>query len=395
MIYGFLFGFLFVALLCVGIALVIKGYQDESIGKSVSGWVTSVASFILFLCIPFSFHTIDTGEIAVVKEMGKVIDTREAGVHFDFWMVRTYEKYDTKVRQIDITTSAYTAGDVKEEEDGAKEPQLQPIDVQLTLHYQIIKSDVKTIAEEYGSLTLLESRIQAVVTANVKEVIKKYRAAELISERDTLATEVFNSIDQALNKSDTVHYYSEVKTVALTNIDFSDAFEQSVEQSMIANQEIVKARAEAEKAVAAAQGELEVAKLAAQAKIEAAKADAESQKLVAQAEATAVKLKSIEMARALGFKITETEVQGALIVDKDNNPVLDENGDKQYEVVIEYEIDFENENATPEKIELLVAYMQYIEYLNKWDGKLPTVMTDTGVMLQIPKDSTDSVENKQ
>ena len=120
----------------------------------------SIVSFLLFLALPFSFHTIDSGEIAVVKEMGKIIDTREAGTHFDFWMVRTYDKYDTKVRQIDITTAAYTAGDkatnVNEDNKvsatSETKAQLQPIDLQLTVHYQINKEEVKTISLDYGNL---------------------------------------------------------------------------------------------------------------------------------------------------------------------------------------------------------------------------------------------------
>ena len=103
----------------------------------------------------------------------------------------------------------------------------------------------------------------------------------------------------------------------------------------------------------------------AQAKLEAAKADAEAQKLVAQAEATALKLKSIETARALGFKVDETEI------------VLEDGS-----IVIEYEIDFTG--ASDEQIALLAEYIQYIEYLSKWDGKLPTVMTDAGAIIQLP-----------
>ena len=145
---------------------------------------------------------------------------------------------------------------------------------------------------------------------------------------------------------------------------------------------IEKAKAEAEKAVAAAQGELEVAKLQAQAKLEEAKADADAQKLIAEAEATAVKLKSIEMARALGFEIIETEVQGDLIVDDDGNAVLDANGNEQYKTVIEYTINFDG--ATESEIKLLADYMQYIEYLSKWNGVLPNVMTGDSATIMIP-----------
>ena len=289
--YGWLFGILFVALIIGGIALAVYGGSNEKGGAVVGGVVGSVVSFILFLCIPFSFRTIDSGEIAVVKEMGKIIDTREAGIHFDFWMVRSYEKYDTKVRQIDITTSAYTAGDKASNIDGEgvaatseTKAQLQPIDIQLTVHYQVNRDAVKTIALEYGNLGALESRISSVVTAKIKEVVKKYEAAQLISERDILATEVLEVVNTALGND----YHVTVKNVALTNIDFSDAFEQSVEQSMIAQQELVKAKAEAEKLLIDAQNKVKIAEQEAEAKKAAATGEAEAIKIAAQAEADAL-----------------------------------------------------------------------------------------------------------
>lgn len=291
--YGWLLGILFVLMIIGGIALAIWGGSEEKGGAVVGGVIGSILSFILFLCIPFSFRTIDSGEIAVVKEMGKIIDTREAGIHFDFWMVRTYEKYDTKVRQLDIVTSAYTAGDKAQEVEGDVAPtgaeqkaQLQPIDIQLTIHYAINKESVKTIALEYGSLTSLESRISSVVTAKIKEVVKKYEAAQLISERDVLASEVLEAINSALGND----YHVTVKNVALTNIDFSDAFEQSVEQSMIAQQELVKAKAEAEKLLIDAENKVKIAEQEAAAKKAAAQGEADAKRIQAEADAAALEL---------------------------------------------------------------------------------------------------------
>lgn len=368
MLYGILTAVLFLALLGGGIGLAIWGYNDDRKGAVGGGIVGSIIAFLLFLTIPFSFRTVDAGEIAVVKDMGKIVDTREAGVHFDFWMVRSYDKYDTKVRGVEVTTAAYSHDK-------------QPMDIQMTIQYQVKKDKVKEIAATYGGLSALESKIQSVAIERTKSALSKYDADSIIETRGTISAEVAEVVESAIGEQ----YYVDITNVALTNIDFSDAYEASVEQSMIAKQEVEKAKAEAEKAIAAAKGELEVAKLQAQAKIEAAKADAESQKLVAQAEATAVKLKSIEMARALGFNITETEVKGDLIVDDEGNAILDAEGNEQYETIIEYEIDFTD--AETAEIELLVQYMEYIEYLNKWDGKLPTVMTDSGAIIQLPINS--------
>lgn len=378
--YGWLFGILFVALIIGGIALAVYGGSNEKGGAVVGGVVGSIVSFILFLCIPFSFRTIDSGEIAVVKEMGKVIDTREAGIHFDFWMVRSYEKYDTKVRGVDVTTAAYSHDK-------------QPMDIQMTIQYQVKKDKVKDIAITYGTLSALEGRIQSVAIERTKSKLSAYDADSIIEERGTISAEVSQIVEDAIGEQ----YFVDITNVALINIDFSDAYEASVEQSMIAKQEVEKAKAEAEKAIAAANGELEVAKLNAQAKIEAAKADAEAQRLVAQAQADAVKLKSLEVARMLGFNVIEdaesSYKEWQVKTNPDGSTVLDDDGNAVYEEVTikVYKIDFTGK--TTEEIQVIKDYLEYIEYLNKWDGKLPTVMTDTGVMLQIPTDSTASTGN--
>ena len=163
-------------------------------------------------------------------------------------------------------------------------------------------------------------------------------------------------------------YCVQIVAVVLTNIDFSDAFEKTVEDKMIAEQEKLKAEYEKETAIVNAEKELEVAKLEAQAKLEKAKADANAQIEVARAEAESVKLKSIEVARALGFNIKETEI-------------TDENG---VVTAVEYEIDFDGKSA--EEVKLITEYLKYIEYLAKWDGKLPSVVTDGGATIMIPTD---------
>ena len=353
--YGLLFGILFILLLFGSIVLTAYGAARSNRGKAVGGVIGTIISFILFLCIPFSFNTIDSGEIAVVKDMGKVIGTRNAGVHFDFWMSRKYVRYDTKVRSVEVSTAAYSHDK-------------QPMDIQMVIQYQVKKDKVEDIAVTYGNLTALESRIQGVAVERTKSKLSVYDADSIIEERGTISAEVSQIVEEAIGEQ----YYIDITNVALTNIDFSDAYEQSVEQSMIAKQEVEKAKAEAEKVIAAAKGELEVAKLQAQAKLEEAKADATARKLVAEAEAEAVKLKSIEMARALGFEILEKTIQGNIVVDENNNPILDDAGNQQYEETVEYTINFEG--VSDEKISLLKEYMEYLEYLDRWDGKLPTVM---------------------
>lgn len=269
MIFGFLLGFLFLAMICGGIFLIFADFKG-SIGVGVT---TIIISALLFLCVPFSFRTIEAGEVAVVKEMGRIIDTREAGTHFDFWMVRSYDKYDTKVRSVVATTMSYSNDK-------------QTMDIEMTIQYQVDKANVKEIALTYGSLEALENRIGSVVIERTKAVMSGYNADSIISERSTVSATVAVAVEEAIGSQ----YFIDVTNISLTNIDFSDAYEASVEQSMIAKQEVEKAKAEAEKVLVEAQNKVAIAEAEANAKKAAASGEAEATKIAAQAEADALAL---------------------------------------------------------------------------------------------------------
>lgn len=339
------------ALLCIA-AFVVCGFCFEEGKKGVGGFLVALGIILLgvFVVVPFSFHQVETGEVAVVKHLGEAKEVKEPGLHYDFWMTKKYDKYDSKVQNMDIQTMAYSKD-------------AQTMDVVLTVQYQIRQNSVLDIAKHYGSLEVLASRIQSITIEKTKSVLSSYSAMTIIETRSTVSP----MVEQAIKDAVTNDYYVDIITVVLTNIDFSDAFEQTVENKMIAEQEKLKAEYEKETAIVNAEKELEVAKLAAQAKIESAKADAQAQIEVARAEALTIQLKSIEVARTLGFKINEV-----IITDEETN-----------ETSIEYTIDFEGKTA--EEIKVITDYLQYLEYLAKWDGKLPTVLTDGSATVVIPK----------
>ena len=306
------------------------------------------ALLVALILIPGSFHTVDTGEVAVVKHLGEARNVRSAGTYFDFWLTESYNYYDAKVQNAEISTAAYSKD-------------AQTMDVLMTIQYQIDTSKTIEIANKYGSLNILGNRIQSVATEKAKSVLSSYSAMSIIETRSNISPEVEEAIKAAIDEN----YYVNIVAVVLVNIDFSDAFEATVENKMIAEQEKLKAEYEKETAIVNAEKELEVAKLQAQAKLETATADAKAQIELAKAEARALQLKSIEAARALGFKINETE-----ITDSEGN------------ISVEYTIDFEGKSA--DEVKVITDYLKYIEYLDKWDGKLPEVMPGDSASIIIP-----------
>ncbi|MBO4413400.1 MAG: prohibitin family protein [Clostridia bacterium] len=311
--------------------------------------ILAIAAVAAFIVVPSSIHTVEAGEIAVVKVWGRAEYVRTAGTYFDFWVSREYEVYDAKVQNIDIHTEAYSKD-------------AQTMNINMTVQYMINTEYAMDIAVRYGDLSLLQNRVNSACIEKAKSVLSQYSAMTIIETRAKISPEVEKVIKEGI--SDT--YYVNIVTVVLTDISFSEAFESTVEDKMIAEQEKLKAEYEKEKAVIEAEKELEVAKLDAQAKIAEAQGQAEAQIAIADAEAKSIALKSIEVARMLGFTINEVK-----------------NGEETT-----YEIDFGGKTA--DEIRLVSDYLRYIEYLSVWDGVLPRVMMGEGSgTIMIPSDMTE------
>lgn len=250
---------LFIVFIVFGILAVVAAASLFDNDHTVRGAYATVFAIIMFLStffVPFSFHTVDTGEVAVVKRLGEARDVRQAGTHFDFWLTRSYQFYDAKVQNVDITTAAYSSD-------------AQTMDIQMTLQYQIRTDKVIDIAKQYGSLEALEARIQSIAIEKTKAVLSGYKAMDIISSRAAMSPAVESAIKAAVGDE----YFVDVTTVVLTNIDFSDAFELAVEEKMIAEQKQLKAEYENQTKVAQAEAD-------AQAKVVAAEAEAQANELL-------------------------------------------------------------------------------------------------------------------
>lgn len=396
MVYAVLLGILFGAGFFATGGIAIWGALDKGTARKCVGGILCPILFILFLCIPFSFHVVDTGEAAVVKHMGSVDNGKirtEAGTYFDFWMTETYVKYDVKVQTLDITDSAYSKD-------------AQTMDIQMTVQYSVkaTAQDLTNIAKEYGTLDALTSRIRSVAIEKTKGVLSTHKAMNdendnngIIENREKVGNEVTEAVKKALDG-----YYVNVNAVVLTNIDFTDAFEKIVEEKMIAEQEQLKAKYEKEKAIIKAEQDLEVAKRAADAKLYQANQDAEAKKAIALAEAVSISAKIAKLAESLGYKVEtiyaeriKTEVvdredgtkETVEVRDKDGNLVMEKT-----DVVAGYKITWTavEGNSVPDNgQELILEYLKYLEYLATWNGELPNVVGDgTGFMITVPSPGT-------
>ena len=356
--------------------------------------ISLCVSFICTFLIPSSFHQVEAGQVAVMKSLGKIVGTRMPGTYFDFCLTSKYIYFDTTVQKLDINTNSYPSD-------------AQTMNIQMTVQYRIDPSKAENILTEYSNMSSLAQRIEKVADDNVKSILSKYTAMKIIETRSMISPEVEQTIKEAVGN----RYYVQVTAVNLTNIDFTDEFEKAVEDKVVAEQQ-------KEAAITKAEQELEVAKLTAQAKIEAARGDAESQKIIASASAEAMALKIVELAKSLGFTVNETYIQNIetlfeMVETGEKISSQNEETEVTSSPITGVMISYENEGTirktittslvstqysivydeshTKEDLKVIVDFVKYLEYLEKWDGKLPEVMTGTdGVDIIIPSDSNPS-----
>lgn len=356
MIYSFLTAVAFLVPIVLGIVFIAynAAQRKKRAGKKGIHWAISasligVGTLLLFL-IPGSFHTVDAGTVAVVKQMGVIEKVEGPGTYFDFWLTCKVESYDAKVQQVEIREDAYTLD-------------AQSMDISMVVQFQIRQDNVEEIALNYGGLEALTNRIQSVAIERTKATLSKFQAEKLIEERNTISSTVEKEISEAIGDK----YYVTFKSAVITDITFSDAFEAAVEAKMMAQQEKLQAQYENEKKKEQADTALYVAEQEAKALLANAEAKADAQVAAATAEARSIMLKSVEIARMLGYTVNERAVSSA--------------GEEGAEEKTVYEIVFDESHTGAD----IAEYMKYIEYLSKWDGKLPQVVSgENGFMITVP-----------
>jgi regulator of protease activity HflC (stomatin/prohibitin superfamily) len=246
------------------------------------GWLKNLAlAVIAILAVTTLFgcwYTVDQGERAVVLRLGELVGEDGPGLHFKLPWINTVHKITVQNQ-----TRTYTKLDTYSRDQ-------QSADLNVSVTFMV--SDPKALYGQYGDLEGAVTRlIDPRVRSGVKTIFGQYDAVRAIQERAALNKD----IDAAITASITGPI--QIVSVQIENIDFSDAYEQSVEQRMLAQVEIQKreenlrtTQVEAEIARTKAEGEANAIRLRGEAEAAAIKARADA----LRANADLVQLQAVE-----------------------------------------------------------------------------------------------------
>jgi len=236
--------------------------------------LTAVIALIAISVLTSSWYTVDEGERMVILRNGAAINTAEPGLHFKVPIIDRAVPISVQTLKVEFDGMASYSKDQ------------QPADIRLSVNFHLLPSSVQSIYSTYGSVDGLVDRIlRPRVNDSTKKVFGQFTAVSVIQDRAKFGTDVYQAVVKAVG-SEMI-----IESIQIENIDFSNAYEQSIEQRMLAEVEVQKVKQNWEKEKVAADITRTRAQADADAKLAQATAEAKSIELRGQAEAAAIQAK--------------------------------------------------------------------------------------------------------
>jgi regulator of protease activity HflC (stomatin/prohibitin superfamily) len=204
--------------------------------RAVIGIVVLLGITIIF----GSWYTIDQRERGVILRYGRLIGTAMPGLNFKLPWIDSVVKISLE-QQI-----------VKYDKLNSYSRDQQPADIWVSVNFRVVESQVDELYVDYGGITgFVDRRITPKVQEELKTVFGTYNAATAIQQRARLNADVRTAINKAI-AAEGQQPPILIVDVQISNIDFSDAYEKSIEQRMLAEVEVqrVLQNVEREKATA-------------------------------------------------------------------------------------------------------------------------------------------------
>jgi len=240
----------------------------------------------IVLCVGECISVVPTGYTGILTTFGRVEErTISAGANFIApW--QNIVKMDNRTQKVQVETQAFSSD-------------IQQVDLSMSINYCINQATAQELYRTVGK-NYYDNIIYPRILENTKAIFSKYSAESLIEQREILSTQV-----KELTSNDMMPYGITIVSIAIEDIDFTDAFTNAVEAKQVAAQNkltaeteqaqktmeeqaaaeraIIAANARAEQDIIAAQADLEVVKIQADAALYAGEREANMNERIAAA----------------------------------------------------------------------------------------------------------------
>ena len=176
-----------------------------------------------------SIKTVPTGSVGVKTRFGAVQKTMiNEGINFKAPFIEKIVLVNCKTQKIDTTSESSTRD-------------MQTVNVSIAVNYNVNKDTANSLYQEVG-LNYEDVIIEPAMLESIKSSMAQYTAEELITKR----SEVSDKIKETLISKISARGFT-ITGFNITDIAFSNTYNQAIEQKAVAQQQVETAKANLEK----------------------------------------------------------------------------------------------------------------------------------------------------
>ncbi|MCX7512856.1 prohibitin family protein [Frateuria hangzhouensis] len=257
-------------------------------GRPRKGWfmlgALLLGALVLLMAFFGSFYTVDQGTRGVQLRYGAVIGVAQPGLHLKLPFVD-----EVKFVSVQNQTQVY-------EKLEAYSRDQQPATMRVSVSFHIPDDQVQALYAQYGGIeALVERLVSRKLPDELKNVFGGYNAISVIQDRTQFGIDVSNAV-----KKGTVGPLR-IDGVQVEEIEFSQAYEDSIEKRMMAEVEIQTKRQNLDTEKINAEISVTKARARADSALAEATAQAEATRIRGDAEAAAIKARGEALRQNAGL----------------------------------------------------------------------------------------------
>jgi prohibitin 2 len=199
------------------------GDRPDQPVKKILTWLAIIVVAVIVLSVAgCGIKVVNTGQRGIETRFGKIVsESLPEGLYFFNPVTSDIVEIDTRVQRFDGETDTYTRD-------------VQQAAVKYTLNYRLQQNAAHLMYRDVGR-DWEQKLIPQVVLGTLKEVVGKWDAVDLISNRDKAAATAYDAIAKNLGDRNV-----EISRFEITDISYTSEFETSVEQKVIAQQKAIE-----------------------------------------------------------------------------------------------------------------------------------------------------------
>ena len=219
--------------------------------KIRTGIIIAVVAIVLIILAASSICIVPAGSKGVQMNMGAVTGTiYNEGINFKIPFIQSVEIIATRVQKYESSDNASASKD------------LQTITSSIAVNFRVDSSKVDKLYQNIGT-NYKDTVISPAISECIKAVTSQYTAEQLITKRSEVSEKMKTLLQEKLQDK-----YILIDSFNITDFQFSEAFNTSIEEKQIAEQNALKAqydleriKTEAEQTITEASGEAEAMKI--------------------------------------------------------------------------------------------------------------------------------------